>query len=81
MTIHIRYFAMLQEQAGCTQENLEIAGTESTGEFLYEMLSHKYHFALAPSLVKIAINDQFQDWRHPVRDGDRIVFIPPVAGG
>ena len=81
MTIHIRYFAMLQEQAGRTQESFEIATPESTGEYLFQLLSQKYHFALTQNLVKIAINDEFRDWRHPVRDGDRVVFIPPVAGG
>ena len=81
MTIHIRYFAMLQEQAGCSQESLEIDATETTGEALYQLLSQKYHFQLAPALVKVAINDEFRAWHHPVQDGDRVVFIPPVAGG
>jgi len=27
------------------------------------------------------VNDEFCDWETPLRDGDLVVFIPPVAGG
>ena len=27
------------------------------------------------------INDEFCDWSRPLGSGDRVVFIPPVAGG
>jgi len=31
--------------------------------------------------LKVAVNEQFSDWSHLLRDGDTVVFIPPVAGG
>ena len=30
---------------------------------------------------KIAINDEFSDWDIELKNGDRLVFIPPVTGG
>jgi molybdopterin converting factor small subunit len=29
----------------------------------------------------VAINAEFRDWQSPLKDGDSVVFIPPVAGG
>jgi molybdopterin converting factor small subunit len=29
----------------------------------------------------VAINDAFEPWAAPIRDGDAVVFLPPVAGG
>jgi molybdopterin converting factor small subunit len=31
--------------------------------------------------LKVAVNDEFRDWDTPLAAGDRVVFIPPVAGG
>jgi molybdopterin converting factor small subunit len=32
-------------------------------------------------MLRVAINDEFADWSRRLGTGDRIVFIPPVAGG
>ena len=47
---------------------------------LYEELDRRHAF---PPLgrLKVAVNDEFRDWSTPLRDGDMVVFIPPVAGG
>jgi molybdopterin converting factor small subunit len=33
------------------------------------------------SEVRVAVNDDFVDPYTPLAEGDRVVFIPPVAGG
>jgi molybdopterin converting factor small subunit len=32
-------------------------------------------------MLRVAVNDEFADWSQPLAAGDRVVFIPPVAGG
>jgi molybdopterin converting factor small subunit len=32
-------------------------------------------------MLRVAVNEEFVDWSRPLESGDRIVFIPPVAGG
>jgi molybdopterin synthase sulfur carrier subunit len=29
----------------------------------------------------VAVNTEFSDWHAPLKAGDTVVFIPPVAGG
>ena len=76
--IHIEYFAVLREHVGRAVE--ELATEAATVGDLYAELDRRYAFP-AIGRVKVAINDEFRDWSTPVRDGDFIVFIPPVAGG
>jgi molybdopterin converting factor subunit 1 len=76
--IRIEYFAVLREHVGRAREDLNTTAT-TVGE-LYAELDQRYAFP-ALGRVKVAVNDEFQDWTAPLRDGDLVVFIPPVAGG
>lgn len=79
MTITISYFAILREQRGLASEQIEIG--EGTPESVYLDFLTKYQFTLGPRYVKAAVNDEFVPMNHELRDGDHLVFIPPVAGG
>lgn len=76
--IRIEYFAVLREHVGRAREDLSTVAT-TVGE-LYAELDQRYAFP-AIGRVKVAVNDEFRDWDAPLRDGDFVVFIPPVAGG
>ena len=77
--IHVQYYAVLREQAGTSEEILMSAAT--TPADLYHELQTRHGFSLAPELLRVAINDEFCEWSRPLGAGDRVVFIPPVAGG
>jgi molybdopterin converting factor subunit 1 len=79
LRLHVRYFALLREQAGRSTEELE---TEAlTPQQLYQQLQHRRGFTLEPQLLRVAVNDEFGDWHAPLADGDTVAFLPPVAGG
>jgi molybdopterin converting factor subunit 1 len=77
--VHLRYYALLREQAGRQTETVETAAP--TPEALYAELAARHGFRLAQSQLKVAVNATFTDWSRPLTDGDEVVFIPPVAGG
>jgi len=76
--INVEYFAILRERAGCDRETL--ATTLNTPADLFAELQARYKFPAMTS-IKVAINDEFADFQSQLKDGDRVVFIPPVAGG
>lgn len=76
--IRVEYFAILREHAGRHAEEIETRA--ATAEQLFAELQLRYRFPALRS-VKVAVNDEFRDWNAPLADGDRVVFIPPVAGG
>ena len=77
--IFIQYYAILREQTGKSEE---IHGTLAQNAVeLFLELKERYGFFLNPENCKVAINDEFKDWQTALEDQDRIIFIPPVAGG
>lgn len=76
--VRIEYFAILRERAGRASEELHTSA--ATAADLYAELRQRYPFP-DPASLKVAINDEFGDWQAKLTDGDRVVFIPPVAGG
>ena len=79
MTVHVQYFAILREQRGLAEERLTTGA--STPAALYEELRQRHDFTLPGDRIRAAVNDAFVDGASALHDGDRIVFIPPVAGG
>jgi molybdopterin converting factor small subunit len=31
--------------------------------------------------IRVAVNNEFSDYGHEVKNGDEVAFIPPVSGG
>jgi molybdopterin converting factor subunit 1 len=79
ITVTIQYFAILREQRGTSQERIETSAR--TPLELYQELSRAYPFTLPADRIRAAINGQFQESTCELREGDVVVFIPPVAGG
>jgi molybdopterin synthase sulfur carrier subunit len=77
--ITVQYFAILREQRGLAQEKLSTSAT--TPAALYEELRVRHGFTLPTDRVRAAVNDEFVTATAALREGDRVVFIPPVAGG
>jgi molybdenum cofactor guanylyltransferase len=79
LELRVQYFALLREQAGRSAETLTTSAR--TPRDLYAELRTKYPFTLPPDMLRVAVNAEFGDWTQPLKNGDAVVFIPPVAGG
>jgi molybdopterin-guanine dinucleotide biosynthesis protein A len=77
--VSVQYYALLREQAGRREERLLTRARDARE--LYAELRARYPFSLGPEHLRVAINAEFGEWSTPLRDGDAVVFIPPVAGG
>jgi len=77
--VSIEYFAILREQRGAASERLATGAPDATA--LYEELRARHRFTLPAENVRVAINGEFAPWTSALREGDEVVFLPPVAGG
>lgn len=81
MQIRMRYFASLREITGQREEALSIAegmtvaGVRALLLERYPVLEH----ALARAVA--ALNHQYVTEEAILKEGDEMVFIPPVGGG
>src|SRR5690606_23641218 len=77
--VTVEYFAVLREQRAVASET--VATSARTARDLYEELRQRHGFALEAGRLRVAVNGDFAPWERELADGDRLVFIPPVAGG
>lgn len=78
-SVSVQYFALLREEAGKDLEEISVPCL-TYGE-LYTHLREKYQFTLPLEMIQVAVNDEFSSLTSLITAGERIVFIPPVAGG
>jgi len=78
-SINVEYFAIMKDESGLDGEAIETAA--ESAEDLYAELVSKHNFSMPADSLKLVVNDEFMDWAYTLDDGDKIVFIPPVAGG
>jgi molybdopterin converting factor small subunit len=78
--LQVRFFAVLREQAGCSSVDFESTASDAAG--LYAELQRSYPGLVFPAhLLKVSINERYAAMDTALAAGDRVVFIPPIAGG
>ena len=77
--IHLQYFAILREQAQCSNETVVTEAPDAGA--LYIELAARHGFSLDRTHIRVACDNKYQGMDTPLIDGMRLTFIPPVAGG
>jgi molybdopterin synthase catalytic subunit len=81
MRIHVLYFAVFRERLGTSEESLELADGATAGDAITALAAKHEPVAKLRGRFRIAVNQDFVDDAHPLREGDELALIPPVAGG
>ena len=78
--INVRFFAILREQAGCAA--LEASSAAADASQLYAELQQRFPGLVFPAhLLRVSVNERYAAMDTALSAGDRVVFIPPIAGG
>ncbi len=81
----ILYFAWLRTRVGHGEEQVEPPPEVDTVGALVDWLKARGpgHAAALDDLsaVRVAVNQEFADWDHPVAADDEVALFPPVTGG
>jgi molybdopterin synthase sulfur carrier subunit len=79
------YFAWLRAKIGTAEETIELPADVATVGHLLEWLKRRGpRFADAlqdATVVRVAVNQDYVPWDHPLRPGDEVALFPPVTGG
>ena len=81
MRIRVRLFAMLREQAGWRERELELDSDASIEDAWRALVSVAPAIAGSRESVRFARNRRYASADERLADGDELVLIPPVAGG
>jgi len=79
--VHVRLFAGIREAVGRSAVEIEVP-EGATPEAVWQRLAadHPELAGRRPSL-SAAINRRYSAFDAVLRDGDEVVFVPPVSGG
>ncbi len=81
----ILYFAWLRTRVGHGEEQVEPPPGVDTVAGLVDWLKRRSpgHGAALDDLsaVRVAVNQEFAEWDHPVAADDEVALFPPITGG
>jgi molybdopterin synthase catalytic subunit len=82
VTVEVRYFAAARELCGTERESIALAGDEVRARDALAQVA-ALHPPIAPLVtrMRVAINGILAQNDDPVRAGDELSVLPPVAGG
>lgn len=81
MRVTVRLFAMLRQQAGWQQRDIELSPGSTIEAAWDALVAQAPALAASRSIVRFARNRQYAAADEALADGDELVLIPPVAGG
>jgi molybdopterin converting factor subunit 1 len=81
MKIRLLFFAVLRDIAGRSEDMIELPDGTRAGD-VWQRLRDRHPVLrdyIQPPMI--AVNECYVNAEEPLRDGDELAFIPPVAGG
>lgn len=81
MRVKVKFFAILRERVGTSEITKEVSEGTTVGE-LWATLKREYaSLGSVEMRLLYAVNQNYVNGDHILKDHDEIVFVPPVSGG
>lgn len=81
MTIRIRAFAIYRELLGRDVIDLELPEGITPREAFRQLFQEREDLSRLQRATLFAVNREYVDGEQPLKSGDELALIPPVAGG
>ena len=81
MRVNVRLFAGHRERAGRSKVELEVPEGATVGRLAADVNRRFPGLTEDPDSLVVAVNREYRDHLHELRDGDEVALIPPVSGG
>ena len=78
MQVKVRYFAVLRERAGRSEDLVEVIPGTTVGKLFVDMFPPSAE-GTVPAMF--AVNQAYVDADHLLKHSDEVAFIPPLGGG
>ena len=83
--MELLYFARIRENIGHSADSMALPENISTVGLLIDHLREQgenYDAAFKnEAVIRVAVNQVYVNFDHPVSDSDEIAFFPPMTGG
>ena len=83
--MELLYFAQIREDIGQSSDTISLPDSISDVGGLIDHLRERgenYQAAFKnETIIRVAVNQVYVDFDHPLQDNDEIAFFPPMTGG
>jgi molybdopterin synthase catalytic subunit len=81
MRVRVLFFGRLKEIVGLAEDTAELSDGARV-EDLFARYGNQYpELARFRPSVAAAVNQEYAEWRAPLKNNDEVAFLPPVSGG
>jgi len=77
MDVKVRFFASLRDRMGRSDDQVSIDNDKVTASDVWGKVSEEP----MPENILVAVNMEYTDNNHEIKNGDEVAFFPPVTGG
>jgi molybdopterin converting factor subunit 1 len=81
MRVTVRLFARLREIAGADELSRDVPAGSTVGVVWRGLTSDFPELGRYERSISSAVNADYAQMHHVVREGDEVAFLPPVSGG
>jgi MoaE-MoaD fusion protein len=81
MRIHLKYFAIIRETLGRSEETRDVDDGATAGSLFDQIASEEPRLSGMKRSVMLMVNQEYVPASQPLGDGDELALIPPVSGG
>jgi len=81
MTIRVLFFASLAKQVGVAERVVELPAGATVATALAALQAEHPELAGVREKIAVAVNLEYVDQAHVLKEADELALIPPVSGG
>ena len=81
MTVRTLFFAAYRDLAGTSELSVVLPDSARVSDLVASLRERGGSWTRLPAAPAVAVNMEYATLAHPLRDGDEVALIPPVAGG
>jgi molybdopterin converting factor subunit 1 len=81
MLVKVKLFSVARDLAGFSEREIDVEHNSTTQDVLKFLEQHNLQFREWKSSLRFAVNYEYVQGNHPLREGDEVAVIPPVSGG
>lgn len=79
MNLTICYLGLLAERRGLAEEKIDTSASDPAAVYAEQDAQHGLGLAITD--LRVAVNDEFVSFQHPLNANDTLAFLPPMSGG
>lgn len=81
MTVHLRFFAGLRERLRKSEVDWTLPADASVADLWSSLLAAHPELEPMTRSISFAVNREYVERDHRLREDDEVALIPPVSGG